>query len=150
MRMAKAPLASTSRAARDRSAFEQDALASVDSLYRTALRLTRAPADAEDLVQDTYLKAFRAADRFEPGTKFAAHAVHVLLGLLHLKALGLQFSILSERAVERRGQPARICSRRMSACPQCWASSRSTSSRSRLVRATTSPTPSPLAPHVKQ
>ena len=54
------------------SDFEQDALASLDSLYRTARRLTRAPSDAEDLVQETYLKAFRAADRFEPGTNLKA------------------------------------------------------------------------------
>src|SRR6476661_5725628 len=49
-------------------AFEAEALASLDSLYRAALRLTRVPADAEDLVQDTYLKAFRAADTFRPGS----------------------------------------------------------------------------------
>src|SRR3977135_228258 len=48
--------------------FEVEALASLDSLYRTALRLTRVPADAEDLVQDTYLKAFPAADSFRPGS----------------------------------------------------------------------------------
>ena len=58
--------------------FEADALASVDSLYRTALRLTRVPADAEDLVQDTYLKAFRAADRFEPGTNLKAWLFTIL------------------------------------------------------------------------
>src|SRR5262249_25575833 len=53
-------------------AFEAEALASLDSLYRAALRLTRVPADAEDLVQDTYLKAFRAADQFAPGTNMRA------------------------------------------------------------------------------
>src|SRR6187455_887789 len=64
--------------ARARAAFEAEALASVDSLYRTALRLTRVPADAEDLVQDTYLKAFRAADRFEPGTNLRAWLFTIL------------------------------------------------------------------------
>jgi RNA polymerase sigma-70 factor (ECF subfamily) len=60
------------------AAFEAEALASLDSLYRTALRLTRVPADAEDLVQDTYLKAFRAADRFAPGTNLRAWLFTIL------------------------------------------------------------------------
>src|SRR6186997_1673627 len=59
-------------------AFEAEALASLDSLYRAALRLTRAPADAEDLVQDTYLKAFRAVDQFEPGTNLRAWLFTIL------------------------------------------------------------------------
>ena len=59
-------------------AFEAKALASLDSLYRTALRLTRDPADADDLVQDTYLKAFRAADRFAPGTNLRAWLFTIL------------------------------------------------------------------------
>jgi RNA polymerase sigma-70 factor (ECF subfamily) len=60
------------------SAFEAEALACLDSLYRTALRLTRAPADAEDLVQETYLKAFRAADSFTPGTNLRAWLFTIL------------------------------------------------------------------------
>jgi len=59
-------------------AFEAEALATLDSLYRTALRLTRDPADADDLVQDTYLKAFRAADRFAPGTNLRAWLFTIL------------------------------------------------------------------------
>src|SRR5437867_8483794 len=58
--------------------FETEALACLDSLYRTALRLTRVPADAEDLVQETYLKAFRAADRFEAGTNLRAWLFTIL------------------------------------------------------------------------
>ena len=58
--------------------FEAEALACLDSLYRTALRLTRVPADAEDLVQETYLKAFRAAHRFEPGTNLKAWLFTIL------------------------------------------------------------------------
>ena len=53
-------------------------MACLDSLYRTALRLTRVPADAEDLVQETYLRAFRAADRFEPGTNLKAWLFTIL------------------------------------------------------------------------
>ena len=64
-------------------AFEAEALASLDSLYRSALRLTRVPADAEDLVQESYLKAFRSADRFEPGTNLRAW----LFTILHNTAL---------------------------------------------------------------
>jgi RNA polymerase sigma-70 factor (ECF subfamily) len=58
-------------------------LACLDSLYRTALRLTHVPADAEDLVQETYLKAFRAADRFKAGTNLRAW----LFTILHNTAL---------------------------------------------------------------
>ena len=64
-------------------AFEAEALASLDSLYRAALRLTRVPADAEDLVQETYLKAFRSVDRFQPGTNLRAW----LFTILHNTAL---------------------------------------------------------------
>lgn len=63
---------------RERAAFESEALSVIDSLYRTALRLTRVPADAEDLVQDTYLKAFRAADTFTPGTNLRAWLFTIL------------------------------------------------------------------------
>ena len=60
------------------AAFERDALACLDSLYGTALRLTANPADAEDLVQDTYLKAFRAAGQFERGTNLRAWLFTIL------------------------------------------------------------------------
>jgi RNA polymerase sigma-70 factor (ECF subfamily) len=58
--------------------FVQEALSYVDSLYGTALRLTRRPADAEDLVQDTYLKAFRASAQFERGTNLKAWLFTIL------------------------------------------------------------------------
>src|SRR5215510_14052533 len=70
--------AATLTRAQAAASFETDALASLDSLYRTALRLTRRPADAEDLVQETYLKAFRSADRFEPGTNLRAWLFTIL------------------------------------------------------------------------
>lgn len=58
--------------------FEREALALVDNLYGTALRLTGNVADAEDLVQETYLKAFRFADRFERGTNLKAWLFTIL------------------------------------------------------------------------
>ena len=58
--------------------FAAEALSYVDSLYGTALRLTRRPADAEDLVQDTYLKAFRASAQFQRGTNLKAWLFTIL------------------------------------------------------------------------
>src|SRR5687768_11446461 len=58
--------------------FAQAALAHIDSLYGTALRLTRRAADAEDLVQDTYLKAFRSAHQFQAGTNLKAWLFTIL------------------------------------------------------------------------
>jgi RNA polymerase sigma-70 factor (ECF subfamily) len=77
MRMAKSPPPEAHLPAPTPS-FEVEALASLDSLYRTALRLTRVPADAEDLVQDTYLKAFRAAHSYQPGTNLRAWLFTIL------------------------------------------------------------------------
>lgn len=58
--------------------FAAEALALLDNLYGTALRLTRNQAAAEDLVQDTYLKAFRARERFEAGTNLKAWIFTIL------------------------------------------------------------------------
>ena len=54
------------------SGFEAQALSYIDGLYAVAMCLTGNPADAEDLVQETYLKAFRAESQFEPGTNLKA------------------------------------------------------------------------------
>ncbi len=50
----------------------------LDALYRSALRLTRKPEDAEDLVQETYLRAFRYRNRFQPGTNEKAWLFTIL------------------------------------------------------------------------
>src|SRR5215204_7730750 len=62
----------------DDAEFARAALSHIDSLYGTALRLTRRAADAEDLVQDTYLKAFRSAHQFERGTNLKAWLFTIL------------------------------------------------------------------------
>jgi RNA polymerase sigma-70 factor, ECF subfamily len=58
--------------------FEAEAVGYVDQLYATALRLTRNRTDAEDLVQDTYLKAFRSSRQFHPGTNLRAWLFTIL------------------------------------------------------------------------
>lgn len=61
-----------------RSELESEALGYLDSLYRTALRMTRNPADAEDLVQETYLRAFRSLHQFQPGTNLRAWIFRIM------------------------------------------------------------------------
>jgi RNA polymerase sigma-70 factor (ECF subfamily) len=65
---------STARAAR----FESDALQYLDQLYSAALRMTRNPADAEDLVQETFAKAFAAFHQYKPGTNLKAWLYRIL------------------------------------------------------------------------
>lgn len=62
----------------DADAFTSEALGLLDSLYGTALRLARDADRAQDLVQDTYLKAFRARDRFAAGTNLKAWLFTIL------------------------------------------------------------------------
>jgi RNA polymerase sigma-70 factor (ECF subfamily) len=64
--------------AEKRKAFEEEALAHLGSLYNVALRLVRDPANAEDLVQETVLKAYRAWDRYERGTNCRAWLLTIL------------------------------------------------------------------------
>jgi RNA polymerase sigma-70 factor, ECF subfamily len=61
-----------------RRTFEAEALGYLNSLYGAALRLTRNASDAEDLVQDTYVKAFRAAKQFKTGTNLKAWLFTIL------------------------------------------------------------------------
>src|SRR3954452_21873609 len=59
-------------------AFETDALAELPPLLGVATRLTKNPADAQDLVQDTLLKAMRAREQFEAGTNLRAWLIRIL------------------------------------------------------------------------
>jgi RNA polymerase sigma-70 factor (ECF subfamily) len=61
-----------------RARFERDALPFVDQLYAAAMRMTRNPADAEDLVQETFVKAFAAFHQFQEGTNLKAWLYRIL------------------------------------------------------------------------
>ena len=61
-----------------REEFEAIALEYFDALYNTAVRLTRSPSEAQDLVQETYFKAYRFFHRFEPGTNMKAWLFTIL------------------------------------------------------------------------
>jgi RNA polymerase sigma-70 factor (ECF subfamily) len=71
-------VAQTERIEERRARFERDALPFVDQLYAAALRMTRNPADAEDLVQETFLKAYSAFHQFEEGTNLKAWLYRIL------------------------------------------------------------------------
>ncbi|HEX9495165.1 MAG TPA: sigma-70 family RNA polymerase sigma factor [Candidatus Limnocylindria bacterium] len=58
--------------------FETQALSYLDALYRTGLRMTRSEAEAEDLVQETYIRAFRFREQFTPGTNLKAWLFRIL------------------------------------------------------------------------
>jgi RNA polymerase sigma-70 factor (ECF subfamily) len=75
---AKADNPANGEAAANRARFEEEALKHLDALYRTALRMTRNPSDAEDLVQDALVRAYRFYDRFQPGTNFRAWLFKIL------------------------------------------------------------------------
>jgi RNA polymerase sigma-70 factor (ECF subfamily) len=61
-----------------RAGFEREALVHLDTLYRAALRFTGDPSRAEDLVQDTMLRAFRAWRSYQPGTNARAWLLTIL------------------------------------------------------------------------
>lgn len=58
--------------------FERDALPFLDQLYAAAMRMTRNPSDAEDLVQETFAKAFASFHQFEDGTNLKAWLYRIL------------------------------------------------------------------------
>ena len=62
----------------DKKRFQADALPLLDSLYAGALRMTRNPADAEDLVQETMMRAYRSFERFEEGTNLKAWLFRIM------------------------------------------------------------------------
>jgi RNA polymerase sigma-70 factor (ECF subfamily) len=67
--------------AADLERFEEEAIPLTASLYGAALRMTRNPSDADDLVQESYLRAFRSWHQFEPGTNLKAWLFRILTNL---------------------------------------------------------------------
>lgn len=88
-----------------RKEFEEVALVHLDQLYHMALRLCRSASQAEDLVQETYLRAFRHFDQFDPGTNCRAW----LFAILHntfvnrIKREGRELLELGEGELDRAG-----------------------------------------------
>jgi len=82
----------------DRSRFSELTMEHMPALYSAALRMTRNPADAEDLVQETFLKAYRSFDRFEEGTNLKAWLYRILTNTF----------INSYRAAKRRPEKADV------------------------------------------
>ena len=72
----RAPVGETTEQRSER--FEQDALQYLDQLYSAALRMTRNPTDAEDLVQETFTKAYASFHQYEPGTNLKAWLYRIL------------------------------------------------------------------------
>jgi len=89
--------------------FEAEALSYIDSLYGTAMRLTRRSADAEDLVQDTYLKAFRSSAQFQRGTNLKAWLFTILHNTFRnmRRHDGRNPIDVDSAVVEQAGNPAR-------------------------------------------
>ena len=87
--------------------FEQDAMQYAQQLYSAALRMTRNPADAEDVVQETYLKAYRAYHTFKEGTNLKAWLYRILTSSgvrLRWNSGNSRISTFSDASVRRPGQ----------------------------------------------
>src|SRR3974390_1674691 len=82
----------------DPARFTELTMEHMPALYTAALRMSRNPADAEDLVQETFLKAYRSFDRFEEGTNLKAWLYKILTNTF----------INSYRAAKRRPEKADV------------------------------------------
>jgi RNA polymerase sigma-70 factor, ECF subfamily len=74
--------------------FENAALVYEDQLFRVALRVVKDRAQAEDLVQETYLQAWRSFDRFEPGTNLRAWLYKIMFNTLHSQRRRLRLQLV--------------------------------------------------------
>ncbi|MCI0532325.1 MAG: sigma-70 family RNA polymerase sigma factor [candidate division Zixibacteria bacterium] len=92
-----------------RKEFEEVALTHLNSVYSSALRLAQNPTDAEDLVQETYLKAYRFFHRFKPGTNCRAWLLKILTNIFinryrqrSKQPSKVEFSRLEEEQINRQ------------------------------------------------
>jgi len=75
----------TQTASGRRARFESEVLPHLDAMHRTAMRLTRNPSDADDLVQDAVVKAYRFFDSYEQGTNIRAWLLKILSNVFFSK-----------------------------------------------------------------
>lgn len=75
----------TQTASGRRARFETEVLPHLDAMHRTAMRLTRNPSDADDLVQDAVVKAYRFFDSYEQGTNIRAWLLKILSNVFFSK-----------------------------------------------------------------
>src|SRR5918996_5669830 len=80
-RIAESDARRIAESARDRARFEDEALALADQVYRVARGLAGSREDADELVQETYLRAFRSWQSFTPGTNLRAWLLRILTNL---------------------------------------------------------------------
>ena len=98
------------QAKEDETTFEGETLAALDRVYRFALQLTKDPADSDDLVQDTYLRAYRSRHQYRLGTNCAAwlfticHNVWIQKSQRESRITTYENSELDEIASTRRHQ----------------------------------------------
>jgi RNA polymerase sigma-70 factor (ECF subfamily) len=94
--------------ARKRAEFEALVMPHLEALYGTAVRMTRNPQEADDLLQDTCLKAFRFIDRFQRGTNFKAWIFKILTNVFINRYRKLQRDRQVWSEVEADGHHAHI------------------------------------------
>jgi RNA polymerase sigma-70 factor (ECF subfamily) len=83
--------------------FEETALVHLDALYRSALRFTRNRAEAEDVLQETFLKAFRGFHRFDPGTNCRAWLFTILRNTFLNRVRDARWEVLEKDADAQEG-----------------------------------------------
>src|SRR6478735_4920261 len=88
--------------------FERDAMPFLDQLYSAAMRMTRNPADAEDLVQETFAKAYGSFHQFKPGTNLKAWLYRILTNTF----------INTYRKKQR--EPQKSMAADVASCARCW------------------------------